>query len=129
MKQKRIKLEELMPAFGDVSQSGHFHNDDLIEKIKTRGWEEIKPIPVVEISEHLRQMVSGKKYHFIDGNHRDDAADVIGEEYIDSIVFSGDDDLQEISKLTGNGYLAKEFTTEEFFYNNIANQSKGCELK
>ena len=121
MERKRIKLDEIAPSFGDVAQSGHFHNSDLINKVKKDGWQEIPPIPVVEIPEHLRHLVNGKKYHYTDGNHRYDAAFINGEEDIDSIIYGEKDDLEEVSKQTGGGYLIKSLATEKFFYDCFVN--------
>ncbi len=74
------------------------YSQSLVDKLNTEGWNDIPPVPVIEIPERLR--VGDKKYSLSDGHHRLDAARRTGA-MLHAIVFSVEDDLKEVERLTG----------------------------
>ncbi len=67
MFEKDITIAELEPLFGLG-----YYNPCLVEKVKRDGWNDVDPIPVIEIPERLR--IGERKYVFGDGRNRYDAA-------------------------------------------------------
>ena len=70
----------------------------LVEQVRTRGWEEILPISVFEIPETIGAV---EKYILGGSGHHRHLTGLVLRMDVPAIVYTTDDDLAEIGRLTG----------------------------
>ena len=98
MKEVVLQVSELSPTCGVNHPS-----DGLRSHVQRNGWDDIAPIPVIEIPQELQ--CDDKRFSFTDGHHRYVAALDTSTPAVRCVVYDGIDDLREVSRRTGNGFL------------------------
>ena len=117
MKRLTLKLKELRPAY-KINRI-NVDSSDLEAKMR-EGGREIPPIPVIELPADLKN--NGEKYSFCDGHNRYAAAKAVGIDSVKCLLYIDEDDLNEVSRMTGEASLMSQSQFIKYLRKNQSTQ-------